>query len=80
MAQSLDDAITALKKDDWEGAHAIVQALPGRDAAWVHAHLHRIEGDLFNASYWYRRAERPDETGPLEAERSEIIKTLSTPS
>ena len=48
--------------DDWERAHKLIQDLPDKNAAWIHAYLHRREGDLFNADYWYRRAgkSRPD--------------------
>lgn len=46
-------------KDDWDTAHKLVQADESKEAAWVHAHLHRIEGDLDNAAYWYRRAGVP---------------------
>ena len=41
---------------DWESAHSIAQGDPGRDGSWVHAYLHRIEGDTGNAAYWYRAA------------------------
>ena len=43
---------------DWESAHKITQNEPSSDGSWVHAYLHRVEGDLLNASYWYRVAER----------------------
>ncbi len=46
-------------RGDWEGAHALVQSDGGRDGAWVHAYLHREEGDDANAGYWYSRAGRP---------------------
>src|SRR5690242_18778884 len=46
-------------KGDWNKAHAIAQDDDGADAAWVHAYLHRVEGDLGNAGYWYRRAGKP---------------------
>ena len=45
---------------DWEGAHATVQHETKGGGAWVHAYLHRKEGDLGNAGYWYRRAGRPE--------------------
>jgi hypothetical protein len=63
-------------KGDWNRAHVLVQDDPGRDAAWVHAHLHRVEGDLANAGYWYRRAGRPKASGPLEAEWDAIAAAL----
>ncbi len=43
-------------KGDWKKAHDLVDQLPGKDAAWIHAYLHRKEGDLWNADYWYGRA------------------------
>jgi hypothetical protein len=48
----------------------------GAAAAWVHAYLHRVEGDLPNAGYWYRAAAKPVEKGPLEAEWSAIVAAL----
>ena len=49
-------------KGDWHQAHAEVDHLDGRASAWVHAYLHRKEGDIWNADYWYRKAQktRPD--------------------
>ena len=41
---------------DWDSAHRIAQNDPSMDGSWVHAYLHRVEGDLGNASYWYRNA------------------------
>jgi hypothetical protein len=52
----VSSAIVALwwaGKDDWKKAHQIVMAESSRECAWVHAHLHRREGDLENARYWY---------------------------
>jgi hypothetical protein len=69
-------ALGRLSALDWEGAHAIVQGLDGRDAAWIHAHLHRVEGDLGNAAYWYRLAGRPLATNGTDEERSEIVVAL----
>jgi hypothetical protein len=47
-----------------------------RECAWVHAHLHRVEGDLENARYWYRQAERPVATGSLAQEWDDIARAL----
>ena len=47
-----------------------------RTASWVHAYLHRVEGDLGNAGYWYRQAGKPVATGPLEAEWERIVSAL----
>ena len=46
------------------------------DAAWVHAYLHRVEGDLGNAGYWYRRAGKPVASGPVEAEWDRVVSAL----
>ena len=64
-------------RGDWERAHALAQedeADP--DLAWVHAYLHRREGDAGNAAYWYRRADRLAARGDLEAEWAEIAASL----
>lgn len=45
-------------RGEWDAAHALAQAQDDAVGAWVHAWLHRIEGDLGNADYWYRRAQR----------------------
>jgi hypothetical protein len=63
-------------KDDWKAAHAIVTAHEDTDCAWVHAHLHRLEGDLDNARYWYRRAGKRPATGALDVEREAITAAL----
>jgi hypothetical protein len=63
-------------KGDWNKAHAIVQDESGADAAWVHAYLHRVEGDLGNAGYWYRLARKPVATAPLESEWEAIVSGL----
>jgi hypothetical protein len=61
---------------NWEGAHKLVQDDPSPEAAWVHAHLHRVEGDLSSAGYWYRRARKPVATGDLDQERKAIEGAL----
>lgn len=63
-------------KDDWQKAHKIVMDEDGADCAWVHAYLHRTEGDLDNASYWYRRARREPAQGQLAAEWATIAAAL----
>ena len=55
LAQALD----LLDRGDWQAAHEIVQKESSTLAAWVHGIVHTLEGDLDNAQYWYRRAERP---------------------
>ena len=63
-------------KGDWDGAHKIVQDESDAHSAWVHAYLHRVEGDLANAGYWYRHASQLVAKGPLEAEWEEIVQAL----
>ncbi len=63
-------------RGDWERAHRVAMKARGRDGAWVHAYLHRKEGDLDNARYWYRKAQRPEATGTLEAEWAAIAAAL----
>ncbi|MCA1385981.1 MULTISPECIES: hypothetical protein [Bradyrhizobium] len=63
-------------KGDWDRAHTIVQDESSREAAWVHAYLHRVEGDLGNAGYWYRQAGQPAAKDSLEAEWERIAATL----
>jgi hypothetical protein len=78
-APELDAPLAALwwaAKDGWDQAHKIVQDESSAEAAWVHAYLHRVEGDLGNAGYWYRRAAKPVAEGSLEAEWEGIASTL----
>jgi len=70
------EALWWAAKDDWDKAHGIVMKQDSREAAWVHAYLHRVEGDLDNAGYWYRKARRPAKSGPLPAEWAAIAAAL----
>jgi hypothetical protein len=63
-------------KGDWERAHSAVMDEGGKDCAWVHAYLHRVEGDLGNARYWYGQAGKTPPTGRLRAERDGIADAL----
>jgi hypothetical protein len=63
-------------KDEWDRAHALVMDESGPDAAWVHAYLHRVEGDLPNAGYWYRQAGREPATGAFDTEWNAIATAL----
>lgn len=72
-------ALWSEARGDWERAHEIAQAEGGPDGAWVHAYLHRKEGDLPNASYWYRHAGREMPEESLEAEWDEIARFLLEP-
>jgi hypothetical protein len=63
-------------KGEWDKAHGIVQDENTSVAAWVHAYLHRVEGDLGNAGYWYRQAGQPVAKDPLEVEWERIASAL----
>lgn len=63
-------------KPDWTRAHEIAQRHESPDAAWIHAYLHRVEGDLPNARYWYMRAGRAMPDCPVEQEWAEIAAGL----
>jgi hypothetical protein len=77
-----DDApalIRALWHDatgDWDAAHRVAQDIETPESAWVHAYLHRKEGDLGNAGYWYRRAGKPAASGALDVEWAAIAAAL----
>jgi arginase family enzyme len=77
--QDLSPALKALWFDahgDWEQAHKLAQDVTDTAGAWVHAYLHRKEGDESNAAYWYRRAGQTPFSGPLEREWDQIAATL----
>jgi hypothetical protein len=63
-------------KGDWKRAHEIAQDVAGADGAWVHASLHRKEGDVGNAAYWYRVAGRGVATGDFRREWEGIVGEL----
>lgn len=70
------EALWYYRQGNWGKAHEIVQDLHSDDAAWVHAFLHRDEGDLWNADYWYRRAGKSRPSVPLEEEWVLIAEAL----
>lgn len=71
------EAIWLATNGEWTAAHELVQMDEGEARHdWVHACLHRIEGDVGNAGYWYRRAQRPMATGPFDVELMAIAATL----
>ena len=75
----LPPALTALwwaGNDAWDKAHDIVMSGEGAERAWVHAYLHRVEGDRDNAHYWYRQARRAPATGELASEWTAIAAAL----
>jgi len=75
----LSIALQALWQDargNWDEAHTLAQAQKDETGAWVHAYLHRVEGDLRNAGYWYRNAKKPECNAPLAEEWVEIATAL----
>jgi hypothetical protein len=63
-------------KGDWDRAHAIAQKIPTVQGSAVHAYLHRKEGVLWNADYWYARAGRTRPAVPLEAEWRRLVEEM----
>ena len=75
----LSETLTSLwwdKKGDWDKAHAIAQEIPTVQGSAVHAYLHREEGVLWNADYWYSRAGRQRPDIPLEAEWRRLVEEM----
>lgn len=68
------EALWYAGKDDWDRSHDIAQDIPSADGSWVHAYLHRVEGDEWNANYWYRRAGRKMPAYDLEREWEELVR------
>ncbi|ACK72458.1 conserved hypothetical protein [Gloeothece citriformis PCC 7424] len=77
--KSLSVALQGLwydKKGNWDRGHEIVQDANDSDSAWVHAYLHRKEGDISNAHYWYRRSGKPAANTSLDQEWEDIVRAL----
>ena len=78
-AEGLGTLLEALWWDargDWARAHECAQSVDTPDGAWVHAYLHRKEGDLSNADYWYRRASKRRPVSSLVEEWAQIARAL----
>ncbi len=63
-------------RGDWAVAHDVAQSVDDETGAWVHAYLHRKEGDAANAAYWYRRARKPVAADGLDVEWERIVTAL----
>jgi len=75
----LDPTLVALWHDgrgDWDAAHRVAQDIETPAGSWIHAYLHRKEGDEANAGYWYRRAGKPVARTSLDAEWAQIVEAL----
>jgi hypothetical protein len=63
-------------KDDWKNSHETAQEIQNRNGAWIHAYLHRKEGDLSNAYYWYLQAGKQMPEDTFEEEWKNILNEL----
>ena len=75
----LSETLTSLwwdKKGDWDTAHSIAQDIPTRQGSAIHAYLHREEGVLWNADYWYSRAGRVRPDISLEEEWTQLVHEM----
>lgn len=64
-------------RGDWNKSHEIIQDIDDSNAAWIHAYLHRKEGDISNADYWYRRAGRKRKDISLEEEWNDLVGAMT---
>ncbi len=69
-------AMWEVANGNWSTAHALAQDIDSQTGSWIHAYLHRKEGDLGNAGYWYRRARQPVAQDTLEDEWTRIVVAL----
>jgi hypothetical protein len=84
LALSIEDAKARLKPElvallldkrgDWSAAHDLADSAGGRSPSRVHAYLHRKEGNVGNARYWYRHVKEPEETGSVDAEWDMLVR------
>ena len=68
------DALWYDKKNNWHLAHQIAQDIHDESGSWIHAYLHRVEGDIWNANYWYSRAGKTMPNISLEEEWEILTK------
>ena len=79
LPDNLNPALQSLwydGKDNWDMSHDIAQEIHDNNGSWIHAYLHRKEGDIWNADYWYRRAGRKRPSVSLEAEWEHIAEAM----
>lgn len=77
--KELSDLLQAMwydAKGDWENSHNIAQQIHSKEGSWIHAYLHRKEGDDGNASYWYAKAGKKFPPTSLQDEQEEITRSL----
>ena len=63
-------------KGNWQHAHSLIDSLDDKNSCWVHAYLHRKEGDISNANYWYGRAQKQRPPNSLQEEWNTIAMSL----
>ena len=63
-------------KDNWQKAHELIQDMEDKSAAWIHAYLHRKEGDIWNADYWYNRAGKKRPSVSLLEEWKDLVQAM----
>ena len=80
MDKQIVEALNHAQADRWQEAHNIVQDIDSPEAYWIHAYLHRVEGDDGNAAYWYRRAGRPFPTTDTQQELRDLVSELTQDS
>jgi hypothetical protein len=64
-------------KDDWKSAHTLVDKMEDKKACWIHAYLHRKEGDIWNADYWYNKAGKKRPAVSLSEEWEQLAKAFT---
>jgi hypothetical protein len=77
MAKLLIEALDMVEAGDWHGAHEVAQEYDGEGAAWLHAYLHKREGDMDNARYWYAQAGMEPFAGDDTEERYALREALT---
>ncbi|MEJ7680812.1 MAG: hypothetical protein WKG06_23760 [Segetibacter sp.] len=63
-------------KNNWNKAHELIQNIPDKNASWIHAYLHRKEGDIWNADYWYTKAGKKRPSVSLQEEWEQIVNAF----
>jgi hypothetical protein len=76
MSSELLDIIEIAKNGEWDKAHDMLQNHKGPEGSWIHAVLHREEGDESNASYWYNRAGKSKHSGSIKEEYDLIAQSV----
>jgi hypothetical protein len=62
------------RKGDWDKAHKIAQEIPDSGGSWIHAYIHRVEGDRWNSNYWYTKAGKKMPDISLKEEWESLVK------